>query len=300
MADRDEFTEDREEDYDRPGSRRRPDDEDRPRNRRDRDEEPPPSSGWKIALIISGVVLLLFCVISGVAVGLLLPAVQKVREAAARMSSQNNLKQIGIAFHSASDATNKVPPSVGPFPAPGFGGKDTFFFHILPYLEQDNVYRARAMNASIKTYLAPTDATATPGSNLISYATNHAVCGTAPWPIFQLHAKGESNTIVVTERFSVTSGQPHAWSDTGDLITWISGPRSGLEFGKTGPDASADAAHALTGTVCQMLLADGAVRTMSKGDEAPFRWACDPKQIGIEPRRDGERVYLTRECTPRP
>src|SRR4051794_8677633 len=65
---------------------------------------------------------------------LLLPAIQKVRLAAARMTSQNNLKQIALAVHSHADAMNA-------FPA---GCNDPHFSalaHLLPYVEQANVYR---------------------------------------------------------------------------------------------------------------------------------------------------------------
>ena len=78
----------------------------------------------------------------------MLPAVQKVREAAARMQCSNNLKQIGLAFHLHHDANRSFPTgytvkgsdnlAVG-----GFGG----FVFLLPYLEQDNLYRRWDLNA---------------------------------------------------------------------------------------------------------------------------------------------------------
>lgn len=92
--------------------------------------------------------LLVVIAIIAVLIGLLLPAVQKVRSAAARMQSANNLKQIGLAMHSYNDSNNVLPPGYGWRPKPGAqpyspgGAHGSGFFHILPYLEQDNLYRA--------------------------------------------------------------------------------------------------------------------------------------------------------------
>jgi prepilin-type processing-associated H-X9-DG protein len=107
--------------------------------------------------------LLVVIAIIAILIGLLLPAVQKVREAAARMQSSNNLKQIGLAAFNYYDVNKAFPP-----------GCDSQNFsaaaHLLPYLEQDNVFKmidlkksvddeanANARKVVIKTFLAPMD-----------------------------------------------------------------------------------------------------------------------------------------------
>ena len=85
--------------------------------------------------------LLVVIAIIAVLIGLLLPAVQKVREAAGRMKCANNLRQFGLAAHNYHDVNEHLPPAVGYYPpaAGAFGG---YFFHLLPYAEQENLYRS--------------------------------------------------------------------------------------------------------------------------------------------------------------
>jgi type II secretory pathway pseudopilin PulG len=82
--------------------------------------------------------LLVVIAIIAILVGLLVPAVQKVREAAARASCANNLKQLGLAVHNCHDANGRLPPQAGTFGGAFFA---PLFFHLLPYVEQDNTWK---------------------------------------------------------------------------------------------------------------------------------------------------------------
>src|SRR5438105_13609002 len=103
--------------------------------------------------------LLVVIAIIGVLIGLLLPAVQKVREAANRMSCQNNLKQLGIAMFNYESVHEKFPPAfIGQVP-PAFTGLPAYFFswsalaRLNPYLEQTNIYNAMDLTQPI--YMPP-------------------------------------------------------------------------------------------------------------------------------------------------
>ena len=101
--------------------------------------------------------LLVVIAIIAILIGLLLPAVQKVREAAARVKCQNNLKQLGLALHNYEGAMGKLPPAFTG--DPGASGYPAYFFswsvlaQLNPYLEQTAIYNR--MDLTQPMYVPP-------------------------------------------------------------------------------------------------------------------------------------------------
>lgn len=130
--------------------------------------------------------LLVVIAIIAILIGLLLPAVQKIREAANRMKCSNNLKQLALAVHNYHDTNGEIPYNG----AKGLGGANccgagaprwSWIARCLPYIEQDNLFRQlnvsdttnlnanatviAALSSKINTLICPSDNSQTPSTN---------------------------------------------------------------------------------------------------------------------------------------
>ncbi len=195
--------------------------------------------------------LLVVIAIIAILIGLLLPAVQKVREAAARMKCSNNLKQIGLALHNHHDTRGVFPPGATTRAVPQvsvfLNRQHGFFVFLLPYLEQDTVFKRyrldrnwyHANNAAIIQTQIPT-----------------LRCPSSPGPPTDFHPT-RRRTLAVTD-YGVNNGVAAALANVG-LID-----RTGSFQGTLRVNLATRTADIVDGTSTTMLVTECAAR--------PHRW----------------------------
>ena len=206
--------------------------------------------------------LLVVIAIIAILIGLLVPAVQRVREAGNRAQCQNNLKQLGLAAHNYHDTKGHFPPGIGYYP-PASGAFGNYFFHLLPYVEQDSLYKSslgqvlfpppygpttvyypgnnNVYSRPVKVYLCPSDPSVGPDGvvmvngiafGALCYAHNALVAGQNNPPSPQGKTRiaeitdGLSNTILHAEKYARCSNTTMAlpFRDGGTAWAYCAGP----------------------------------------------------------------------------
>jgi prepilin-type N-terminal cleavage/methylation domain-containing protein len=259
--------------------------------------------------------LLVVIAIIAVLIGLLLPAVQKVREAAARIQCANNLKQLGLAAHNYHDAQGHLPPGIGYYP-PASATFGTYHFHLLPYVEQDNLYRAslgsvpfpppdgprtvhypgnnNVYSQPVRVFLCPSDPSVDSGGvvtvdgfvfGAACYVPNGMVSGKSNPPSPQGRARfaditdGTSNTILHAEKYArcTNATMVPAFRDGGTAWAYCTSPL----FPWLPPPMTLPGKAFQPGFAIAALAGRGAPNAIGTGSKfqvrpAPFLGNCDP------------------------
>ena len=201
--------------------------------------------------------LLVVIAIIAILIGLLLPAVQRVREAAGRTQCQNNLHQIGLALHSFHDANNRFPaacnigptwytgyqrefPAAGMDPLTGYPADGPFFswmFHIAPFMEQGNVVNGFRKNQ---------------------------------WPWYQYQPNGQTWNSAITKSFicPIDTRSNLQCNDGGNLnaLTGYMGVNGRDQFRE---DGGQDGVLYVNSSVQIVKIGDGASNTLMVGERPP-------------------------------
>jgi prepilin-type N-terminal cleavage/methylation domain-containing protein len=213
--------------------------------------------------------LLVVIAIIAVLIGLLLPAVQKVREAANVLYCENNEKQLILAIHSYADANNGLLPPANFYqivnPRTGNAAQGSAFYALLPYYEQGNLFDKYTQDipnpgylgaefTPLKVHWCPTDPTVIDGIGTVApsyatgnYALNLALFGangtfnllgiSSPYAIGNI-PDGSSNTIGIVEASGCFPGYPTVDPQTGTLTSYMTWhwPAYPNSFGPYWPD----------------------------------------------------------------
>lgn len=235
----------------------------------------------RVALTL--VELLVVIVILAVLIALLLPAVQRVRAAAARVHSMNNLRQIVLATHGYVDENRgTLPNTLGESPHGEY--RWTLHISILPYIEQGSLYKAYREDRpehfrsafTVPIYLSPadpsisgrTDAVTSYGGNAILFVWRATLRGVTD---------GTSNTIAYSEHYGGNcDGYQYTWTHRRDPLFWGNQLSDGIRYWRTATFAD------------------------TYGDVRPVRKGGNPPQtIGSVPGLTFQAAPRLADCNPR-
>lgn len=239
--------------------------------------------------------LLVVIAIIAILIGLLLPAVQKVREAANRARSGNNLKQIGTALHNYESTVGALPnnglnswsvtANVGNCQPNNFGA--SAHYKLLPFIEMDNLFNVWVNNVPVKTYMDPArggtgvgngPSATQPRGAITDYAVNDRVIhrmstsNAVPTSNFAIAtiADGSSNTILVGTKFlrpdQYGTRPGNNWDETIAVGGWGGTYRSGTALNRdsnsvgTGDRWGSNYAGGVL-----FLMGDGSIRSIGYG-----------------------------------
>jgi prepilin-type N-terminal cleavage/methylation domain-containing protein len=267
--------------------------------------------------------LLVVIAIVAVLIGLLLPAVQSVRESANAVRCSNNLHQLALAAHACHDSQGSLPPGLGWFPSqqPG-SGYGIALFHLLPWLEQDNLYKQsffsgwyfaannRVYAQPVKLFVCPSDPSVDSSGVLTDYLGNQ--WGASSYAVnAQVFCQVDASGEMIRSSFypRIPANFPDGTSNT-ILFT----EKYGRCINRTYPEGGCLWAYWLTGEGLYPYHAGFAVSwngysigpaSKFQSRPAPFNGACDPT-LASSPHHggihaamaDGGVRFLTNSLSP--